>query len=188
MDSTVTAARITLRDAPRATQPSNPALQRLATHMDIAWDVDNTLIDHPASPLLHRFILATPHIRHVIVTFRNERQGGPWHALARYAAAPGPTAFSRVIYLPEVLREQYSQAQAARRNSLWPAFDRLLRPRKSGWESTYRAWKGMMCEREGITALVDDMTQMVAVGCQRHGVKLFHPSDFLTSKRTSLAA
>ncbi len=181
MDSIAAAARSAPRAASRAVQPSNPALHRLATHMDIAWDVDNTLIDHPASPLLHRFILATPHIRHVIVTFRNEGQGGPWHALARYAAAPGPTAFNRVIYLPEVLREQYSQVQAARRSAVWPAFERLLRPRKSGWEGTYRAWKGMMCEREGITALVDDMTQLVAYGCHRHGVKLFHPSDFLTT-------
>ena len=181
MDSTATASRLAPWDAPRVVRPSNPSLQRLATHMDIAWDVDNTLIDHPASPLLHRFILATPHIRHVIVTFRNERQGGPWGALARYSAAPGPTAFNRVIYLPEVLREQYSSAQSAQRNALWPAFDRLLHPRKAGWEGTYRAWKGMMCEREGITALVDDMTQMVAYGCQRHGVKLFHPSDFLAA-------
>ncbi len=181
MDSVATAPRLAPWDAPRVVRPSNPALQRLATHMDIAWDVDNTLIDHPASPLLHRFILATPHIRHVIVTFRNERQGGPWHALARYASAPGLTAFNQVIYLPEALREQYSNAQAAQRNALWPAFDRLLRPRKAGWEGTYRAWKGMMCEREGITALVDDMTRLVADGCQRHGVKLFHPADFLAA-------
>lgn len=181
MDSIAAVARLAPRAASRAVRPSNPALHRLASHMDIAWDVDNTLIDHPASPLLHRFILATPHIRHVIVTFRNKGQGSPWHALARYANAPGPTAFNRVIYLPEVLREQYSQVQAARRSSVWPAFDRLLHPRKSGWEGTYRAWKGMMCEREGITALVDDMTQLVAYGCQRHGVKLFHPSNFLTN-------
>ncbi len=163
----------------RAGRHSLPlAVQRLASHMDIAWDVDGTLLDHPASPLLHRFILDTPHIRHVIVTFRSERQGNPWGRLVQYGAGLGPEAFARTMFLPDELSAGLAD-ETARRGSLWSGIPRLLRRGQRGFGAAHRAWKARVCEQEGITALVDDLTSVVASSCQRHGVELFHPADFL---------
>ena len=152
------------------------AVQRLASHMDIAWDVDGTLLDHPASPLLHRFILDTPHIRHVIVTFRSERQGGPWGRLGAYNTGLRPAAFTRTVFLPDELSAGLADATARR-----TGFRRFL-PRKPLDNGAHRSWKAEVCGQQGITALVDDLTGIVASGCQRHGVELFHPADFLPGR------
>lgn len=162
-----------------------PIVQRLATHMDIAWDVDGTLLDHPASPLLHRFIMQTPHIRHVIVTFRGERQDSFWSRLGRYSTALGPAAFHRVIYMPESLAAGLIEDRRASKQTGWPRLGRLWRGRKQEIENPHLTWKGETCGREGITALVDDMTGLVAKGCQRHGVELFHPGAFLKVQKAS---
>jgi hypothetical protein len=158
------------------------AFQRLATHMDIAWDMDGTLIDHPAAPLLHRFILDTPHIRHVIVTFRSARQGTPWALLGGYSHKLGAEHFVRAIHLPDELCAGLSDETSARRGGHWPGLGQLIRPWRRAADTAHRSWKGMICQQEGITALVDDLTSLVAEGCRRHGVELFHPTDFLPAR------
>lgn len=151
------------------------AVHRLASHMDIAWDVDGTLLDHSASPLLHRFILGTPHIRHVIVTFRSERQGTPWGRLAAYGTGLGPAAFTHTLFLPDELSAGLADATGRRGR-----FSQLLRRTPPGGD--HRTWKAQTCQTEGVTALVDDLTGIVAKACLRHGVELFHPADFLTAR------
>ena len=171
-----------LAQPPRVGRRDLPAtMQRLASHMDIGWDVDGTLLDHPASLLLHRFILDTPHIRHVIVTFRSERHGNPWGRLGQYGAGLGPAAFARTMFLPDELSAGLAD-ETARRSSIWPGIPRLLRRAQPRFGAAHRTWKARVCEQEGITALVDDLTGIVAGGCQRHGVELFHPADFLAGR------
>lgn len=168
-----------LRDTP-TTGPCisfEGAFQRLASHMDIAWDVDGTLVGHPAASLLHRFIRATPHINHLIVTFRNERRHGtPWGPLGRYGDGPGPASFSRVVYLPDAMQKTRELAREGRGRSRWSALRRWLRAPD---DPEFRAWKAVVCRQHGVTALVDDLTRVVASDCDRHGIELFHPSDFL---------
>ena len=158
------------------------AFQRLATHMDIAWDMDGTLIDHPAAPLLHRFILDTPHIRHVIVTFRSARQGTPWALLGGYSSKLGAEHFVRAIHMPDELCAGLSGEASARRSGRWHSLGLLMRPWRRAADTAHRSWKGQTCQREGITALVDDLTSLVTEGCRRHGVELFHPADFLPNR------
>lgn len=143
----------------------------------MAWDLDGTLVGHPASPLLHRFIRATPRIRHVIVTFRTGAGcGDPWAELAAYTGAPGRTHFERVITSRD---DGWAELAAACRGaSARRGLGRWFRPVPDA-ERAYRHWKGLVCHRHGLTALVDDFTPMVAEGCRRHGVALFHPGDFL---------
>ena len=157
----------------------SPAFLRLASHMDIAWDMDGTLIDHPAAPLLHQFIKDTPQIRHVIVTFRSARQGTPWGLLGGYSSQLGVSHFSHAIHLPDELCAGLSDDVAARRGGRWPVLGPLTRPWRRATDNAHRTWKGLICQQEGITALVDDLTGLVAEGCRRHGVELFHPTDFL---------
>lgn len=168
--------RAALPRAARSATCWSGAFGRLASHLDIAWDLDGTLVGHPAAPLLHRFILATPHIRHVIVTFRSHAgHGDPWRELAAYGDAPGRTYFERVIPIEDEMRDAF--AAAHRGASLGWSLGRLLRPVPTQ-EAYCRWWKGMVCHQHGLTALVDDLTPMVAEGCRRYGVALFHPDEF----------
>jgi hypothetical protein len=41
----------------------------------------------------------------------------------------------------------------------------------------YMTWKGMIAEKVGATILLDDMTSLVELGCERHGIALLHPDD-----------
>jgi len=154
--------------------PANPvAISRLATHLDIAWDFDGTLIGHPASALLHRFIQEHRAIRHVILTFRTHgAERLVWSELAQHRTAPDRTCFDGVLNIADEIWEEVR----ARRERL--GFVRHLLP-CSGTERRYKRWKGWACRRHGLTALVDDMPAAVAAGCRRHGVALFHPKDFL---------
>lgn len=161
-------------DAPRHSQ----ALSRLASHMDIAWDVDGTLVDNPAAPVLHRFICDTPHIRHVVVSFRSARHGIPWGRLAGYGAGLEARHFDRAIHLPPELCAGIADDTGGRRGGRWPGLGALTPWRRSS-DAAHRLWKGQICQQEGFTALVDDLTGLVAEGCRRHGVELFHPSDFM---------
>ena len=148
-------------------------MSTLASHMDIAWDLDGTLLGHPASPLLHRFIAATPRIRHVIITFRNRRRDGyPWAELARYRDGPGCEAFEGVVFVEDAAIEEFARSHRA---SPW-RLGGLLAPSVA---RRCREWKGAVCSRHGLTALVDDKTAMVAAGCRRFGIELFHPDGFL---------
>lgn len=167
------------RNLPGAHIPLSPAFQRLATHMDIGWDLDGTLLDHPAAPALHSFIRRTPHIRHSVITFRSACHVAPLARLAGYPDAPGAEAFAAVIHMPDQLAPSLAAAQSVDRRSPWPRFGRLLPFGRRAEDQACRTWKGEACRQRGITALVDDMTALVAEGCQRHGVDLFHPSDFL---------
>lgn len=152
---------------------ASAALARLALHMDIAWDFDGTLVDHPASPLLHRFIREHPHIRHVIITFRTHgAESRVWSELAQHGTAPSRSCFERILNVPDEIWEQVRD----RRQRLGLA--RHLLP-ASAAEQQYRCWKGWACREHAMTALVDDMTAAVAPGCRKYGVALFHPKDFL---------
>jgi hypothetical protein len=159
-------------DSPPAA-PQSPAAARLALHMDIAWDFDGTLVDHPASPLLHQFIRAHRGIRHVIITFRTHgMESLVWSELARHRAAPPRSCFDGVLNVPDEMWERVSD----RRKRL--GLVRHLVPPFAA-ELQYRRWKGWACQKHAITALVDDMPAMVASGCRRYGIALFHPKDFL---------
>lgn len=159
------------RGEARSTQSA--AVARLALHMDIAWDFDGTLVDHPASPLLHQFIREHRAIRHVIITFRtNGTENLVWSELARHRTAPDRSCFDGILNVPDEMWEKVRD----RRKRLGLA--RHLVPHSSS-ELEYRRWKGWACREHSITALVDDMTAMVASGCHRYGVALFHPKVFL---------
>lgn len=152
------------------------ATAKLALHMDIAWDFDGTLVGHPASPLLHRFIREHCGIRHVIITFRTHgTEGLVWSELARHRSAPPRACFDGILNVPDEMWERVRD----RRERL--GFARHLVP-PSAAELQYRRWKGWACREHAITALVDDMTATVAAGCHQYGVALFHPKDFLPTR------
>ena len=77
----------------------NSVLQSLTKYPKIAWDVDATLVDSPASEKLHEFILAHPEIKHYIITARSDDYlvKSIFWELAAYPAKLSKLNFTKVI-------------------------------------------------------------------------------------------
>lgn len=163
-------------EGPDAGPPlTGAAFTALRRHHGIAWDFDETLVDHPASIRLQAFIVANPQIHHVIVTFRSHgMERRVWDDLARYPDAPTEAAFAGMINISNRAYEAFSRDNDARVDGLKPLTGPLTPA-----ELYYVNWKGRMAAQHGLTALVDDRTEQVAAGCQTYGITLFHPADFL---------
>jgi hypothetical protein len=144
----------------------------LRAHATIGWDLDMTLVGHPASESLHAFIRDTPHIRHVIVTFRPiSTRDSVWADLARLPTAPAAHCFVAAEMIDDTL------AAAFQRLRRWRAQGLYAGP-TSPAETLYFRWKGEVCARWGATVLVDDMTDHVSLGCEINGIRLLHPDVF----------
>jgi len=157
----------------RDLQADPTTIARLATHFDIGWDFDGTLVGHPASSILHEFIRSRRAVRHVIITFRTgSAVARVWDDLAQYATAPDRSCFAQVLSIPDAALSDYV-ASRERQSSM----RHLLS--SSPAEQLCRHWKGKVCSEHNLTALVDDMTAFVAAGCRRYDVALFHPNAFV---------
>lgn len=139
-------------------------LDRLKHHNAIAWDFDQTLVDNPASEQFHAFIRDTPTKRHCIVTFRS---GVLFSAIGRdLARYPDPPQFDAIFGIE---------------HERWAAWDHDQWRRQSGRlegpptpaEQFYVNWKGGICHREGLTALVDDDLVSAPPGCLLFGIDFF---------------
>lgn len=151
----------------------NPLPSLIDGFEGIGWDLDGTLIDHPASSVLHALISKFPQKRHVLITFRThglrlriERD------LGAYPTAPNLAMFEAVHSISD------------RR---WEAFEIARMQRKAGMlsgpltpdEEYYVEWKGHMCQKLSLPVLVDDNTTHTKPGCERHGIVLLHPDQFM---------
>lgn len=144
----------------------------LRSHATIGWDLDMTLIGHPASDALHRFIHETPHIRHVIVTFRpTSTRDSVWADLAQLPTAPAAQCFEAAETIDDTLAAVFQRLRRWRAKGLYAG-------PVSPAEKRYFHWKGEVCARWGATVLVDDMTDHVRLGCEVSGIQLLHPDVF----------
>lgn len=154
----------------------------LDQHRAIGWDFDNTLIDHPSSPEIHRYIRAHPEKRHLIVTFRSFGwQDRVWSSLAAYPGAPGRECFAGLVnmddarFVPAVPEEGAHVEHARAHDAIRLIEGKLLITDVD----SYLEWKGLMCRELGLTILVDDKPEHVLAGCAKHGIAHIHP-DTLT--------
>lgn len=144
----------------------------LLRHKAIAWDLDETLIDHPASYFLQEFINLNPQIEHSIVTFRTHgMENDIWQDIASYPHSPLPSAFKRVFHPSNKIFSDYQILSTARADGL------LTGPLMRG-EIDFLEWKGKICADNGLSVLVDDRTNFVEIGCKKYGIVLFHPDEF----------
>jgi len=152
----------------------NPALaEQLQRHAVLAWDFDDTLVGHHASPAMHRYIAHTPQTRHLIITFRAQGlHTRLWNDLAAATRLIGQTHFERAIHLDDHLSDTVQRLRRLRARNLYAGPD-------SPAERAYRHWKGMICAQIGAGLLIDDRTDDVQPGCAAFGVELLHPDAFL---------
>ncbi len=159
----------TAQDPVSSSELAKVALSALQSHGCIGWDLDNTLIGHPASPTLHDFIRGNPSICHVLITFRTDMAGiGP--DLAGQAGSVTPEHFAVVETMDSELATNFFRLQRQRAKGLFAGPMAFC-------ELEYRSWKGRICARHGGTLLIDDMTDHVSLGCERHGITLLHPDQ-----------
>jgi hypothetical protein len=135
----------------------------LTAHSAIGWDFDGTLIDHPSSHLMYDFIRATPHKRHIIVTFRSHGTQNAVFNVLDVVGGPHRTAFEALHNVPD---------------ELWEAYTYGLRG-----GGRYLRWKGEVCSQLGLTLLVDDMTAHVVKGCRKFGIEHLHPDNLNPPRR-----
>jgi len=146
-------------------------LDRLSAYPAIGWDFDGTLIDHPHSERIHRFIRGQPQIKHVILTFRTHGFERSIFADMRdlYPAAPERSCFARVTNIEDKAWEQFRKAELLRLNG--------MRGPLTEWERYYIEWKGRMCHQLGLPVLVDDRRTQVIPGCQKYNIDYIHPDE-----------
>ena len=123
----------------------------LANFKRIGWDVDDTLIGSHHADEIADYIRANPlDQEHFIITFRSH---GMQHRVFRDLEAYGldRTHFVSLTNCPDAVYEAQGEP--------------------------YREWKGSICAEFGIEVLVDDDTENVAPGCDKHGVAHIHPDD-----------
>ena len=151
---------------------SSEAFSALRGHAAIGWDLDLTLVGHPASDALHDFIRTTPHIRHVIVTFRpTSTRDTVWADLAKLPTAPAAHCFLAAETIDDDLAATFQRLRRYRAQGLYAG-------PHSPAETLYFHWKGEVCARWGATVLVDDMIDHVRLGCTASGIQLLHPDVF----------
>jgi len=148
----------------------------LRAHPIIAWDFDQTLFGHSASPVLHDFIAAHRQLRHVIVTFRSQTsEARLWADLASATSVIGRDHFSAVAMMEDDLAQS---AQRLRRNRRQGLYAGPFSPAERAW----RLWKGQACRDLSAGVLVDDQHEDVADGCALHGIVLLHPDQFAVTE------
>lgn len=147
-------------------------IEQLLRFPSIAWDFDGTLIDHPNSSLMHEFIRDHPDKQHYIVTFRTHGlQNTMFSELQRkYPDAPKKEAFAGTRNISDVAWERFSHLYRLR---LVNRLDGPLLP----WEAYYLEWKGMTCDQLKLPVLVDDLEDLVLIGCEKYGIMYLHPDE-----------
>ncbi len=136
-------------------------IDKLLDHQKIGIDLDGTLIEHPHSRRLQKFIIDHPDKEFHIVTFRSH---GMQHNIARdlristtLTQVPlGLNHFAGVHNIPDTLYENMVR------------FDR---------HDPYYCWKADKCKELGCTVIVDDVA---AIGpyCEAIDILYIHPDSF----------
>ena len=145
-------------------------MKKLEKYLNIGWDFDDTLIDHPNSVKMWDFIDHNPYgQKHHLITFRS---GGLENRIFGDLAVRG-----------SILIESHFENVFNIDHQVWIDFQtiepKLILSLDDLKDDPYLNWKGEICYAHGIEVLIDDMTFNVLPGCQRHGIDYIHPNDLL---------
>lgn len=132
-------------------------MKRLIEHQIIAWDFDDTLIGHVNSHRFHHYIRNNPQQEHHIVTFRDDE----WATM---------------------IERDLEEVGLLKREDFTGVHNFLDKDRFRGIilnlnDDPTMNWKGLKCSEIGATILIDDMTDHVIKGCDKHGIIHIHPDD-----------
>lgn len=137
----------------------------------IGWDLDETLIGHHNSGNIQEYIRNTPQKRHYIITFRTHQyvdQIFPDIIQGSYKTLD-QTNFAGVFHIPDQAWLDYQKVAHLKKHR--------MKYGPSPAEIYYKEWKGMVCFENDIPVLVDDMTKLVRLGCEKYGIAYMHPNS-----------
>lgn len=149
--------------------------RQLGSHDIIAWDFDGTLVDGPLSHMWRTYLLENPQQQHHIVTFRTgpSRAGlpGTWAEDCYHELAELGVRRSKIHAVHSIPQEIFTHYGVAR---LYCETSQALVPEVQQNAEKLMEWKGKCAASFGATILVDDMEEMVRLGCDRYGVAFLH--------------
>jgi len=153
---------------------------RLNAHKAIGVDIDSTLIEGPCSFYLQRWVQQYhKDIELHLVTFRVEDD---FDAIERDIGTYGMQLdmFHGVHGIPlDVANDFYKlTAKVGMKGQVneakWKRTLAYHNTSEEQYESTstmVKKWKGLKCRELGLTALIDDLEDMVVPGCLEHGIE-----------------
>jgi|ERR1051326_232568 hypothetical protein len=137
----------------------------LISHQKVGIDFDGTLIEHPRSRLLQRFILANRDKEFHIVSFRSHGMEKNIERDLRISTLMtqvplGLQHFTGVHNVPDALYEGWAMFGDADQQKV----------------KDYLCWKATKCRELGCTIIVDDMSD-VGPHCEEIGIRYLHPDN-----------
>jgi hypothetical protein len=143
-------------------------MDKLKNYKSVGWDLDHTLFNHPNTEKFADYIRENPHNQQFhIVTFRTHnlvpRIEPELHKIGLTLAD-----FDSVQHPKDSDYERYEDALYAN-------------PKRRQHLDAIEQWqhfKGAACKKTGCGVLIDDMTNDVLPGCEKHGIDHFHPDEF----------
>jgi hypothetical protein len=159
----------------------------LNKHASIGIDVDLTLIDGPCSHFLQSWVW--DHYKELDLHLITFRYGVDFdHYLKSDLAEVGMdfNMFKGIHGIPAVDAVPFWLLvnKVGHKNKVYPPkWHRSLKHHKSSPEEydqlfqVVSTWKGQKCKELGITALVDDLGDMVKPGCDLHGIEWIDSFD-----------
>lgn len=150
-------------------------LNLLDKHDVIAWDFDGTLVDGPLSHLWRAYLRENPQKEHHIITFRTgpSRAGldGTWAEDCYWELASFGIRNTRIKAVHSIPQEIFQYYGVAR---LYCDVSQSLVPEVQRNAEKIMEWKGKCASENGATVLIDDMEEMVRLGCDRYKVQFIH--------------
>lgn len=148
-------------------------MELLRDYKRIAFDFDETLIDHDLSERFWKYISDNPLGQEFhIVTFRS---GGMENRV-----------WDDLRYRGSKLTEEHFKGFHHCPHELWREFhyggDEIMTPGgiflpSNNPDHPYLCWKGAICADHGLEVLIDDMPSMVLAGCKKYRIDYIHPDD-----------
>ncbi len=156
-------------------------IEELFKHDTLGIDVDDTLIGHPRSHVLQRFILEHHKIKNFhIVTFRTHGMEDmiDQDILTSTVDTQVPLRlhhFAGVHSIPYGLYENHKKQQWSASREVKRSPGGIILPNDS---DIYYTWKAEKCREIGCTVLIDDMEPAIGRHCERIGILCLNPDHY----------
>jgi len=145
-------------------------IERLNAHSIIGLDLDETLIGHPKSYLLHEHVKENSEKKFWIITHRS-------HGLV-------PRIWTDLEMFTDLVRSDFEGFKSVA-DKLYEKYTRDEIQRQAGIltgeltdnEKEYLSWKGMICKQLGCTVLVDDKPKLNQLGTDRYNIELINTHE-----------
>jgi len=147
-------------------------------HQRIAIDLDDTLLNGPASKFLVDYVNDHPEKEFFIVTHRTPAESRSVPMELKNIGL-NINQFEKLMPTTELMRIRFRLDRNDREKNKLPSIytDNVSTDEMSKNELNFVYWKGYVCKRLGITLIIDDATPIVKPGADRYHIEYINPYD-----------